>query len=58
LEKTAILKIADLFKKIYFDIMALGSLRVKMLMDMIKVGQDNNRHILLEPELILRTSTR
>jgi DNA-binding LacI/PurR family transcriptional regulator len=40
------------------DVVGIAGNGVKMLMDMIKTEQDNNRHILLEPELILRNSTR
>jgi LacI family transcriptional regulator len=40
------------------DVVGIAGNGVKMLMDMITAEQDNDRQILLEPELILRSSTR
>jgi LacI family transcriptional regulator len=40
------------------DVVGISSNGVKILMDMIKSGQDNKRHLLLEPELIVRSSTK
>jgi LacI family transcriptional regulator len=40
------------------DVAGISSGSVKMLMDMIESGQDDSRHILLEPELVIRESTR
>jgi LacI family transcriptional regulator len=40
------------------DVVGIAENGVKMLMDMIGSEQDDSRHILLEPELVLRSSTR